>query len=119
MYNNSFEEIIALPTSEGYTMTQVQKIMYVKSNGNYSEVYLADGNKILISKQLQDMESFLLNSLFIRVHQQYLVNKFHVIQYHKEDSEIILISEEKIPVAARKRKRMTTFFKTLVWRKMP
>lgn len=113
MYLNQFEEIIALPTSEGYTMTQIQKILYVKSNGNYSELYLVDGGKIMISKQLQDMESFLLNSLFIRVHQQYLVNKFHVIQYIKADSQLVLISGVHIPVATRKRRLIPNFFKVL------
>lgn len=113
MFTNQFEEIIALPTSEGYTMMPIRKIMYVKSNGNYSEVYLVDGSKILISKQLQDMESFLLNCLFIRVHQQYLVNKFHVCRYIREDSQLVLSGGEKIPVATRKRRLIPNFFKVL------
>lgn len=115
MYSNHYEEIIALPTTEGFTMIQVQKIKYAKSSGNYTEVYLADGTKLLITRQLSELVSFfLLNCLFIRVHQQYLVNKFHVSQYHKENSELSLISGEKIPVAVRKRKKITTFSKTLI-----
>lgn len=113
MYSNYYEEMIALPTTEGYTMTQLKQIMHIKSNGNYSEVHLTDKSKILLTKQLNELESFLLNCLFIRVHQQYLVNKIHVRQYTREDSQLILISGEKIPFAARKKKLITTFFKTL------
>ena len=109
----SLHEIIALPTSEGLTMTQAKKIIYVKSNGNYSEVNLDDGTKMLIIRQLNELEAFLLNCYFIRVHQQYLVNKIFVQHYIKKDNQLILFSKEKIPVAVRKRKMITSFFKTI------
>ena len=106
-------EIVALPVSEGYVMTPLKAIKYAKSNGNYSQAYLKDGTEIFITRQLNELESFLLNCYFLRVHQQYLVNKIYVNQYIKKDSQLVLLSGEKIPVATRKRKLITTFFKTV------
>lgn len=110
-------EIIALPTSEGLTMTQAQKICFVKSEGNYVGVNLTDGSTILLSRQLNELEAFLPNSYFIRAHQQFIVNKLFVYQYHKKDGQLILVNGEKIPVAVRKRKLLSSFFKTLIWQK--
>jgi DNA-binding LytR/AlgR family response regulator len=110
---HSLHEIIALPTSEGLTMTQANKVRFVKSNGNYCEVNLDEGERVLITRQLNELEAFLLNNIFIRVHQQYLVNKIYVNQYIKKDSQLILTTGEKIPVATRKRKLISTFFRIL------
>ena len=62
------DEIIAFPTSEGYTMTPLQAIIYLKSDGNYTSVFLENKEQIYLTRQLKDLELFLLHSLFLRVH---------------------------------------------------
>ncbi len=102
-------EVIALPTSEGFSMMRVGDIIYVKSDGNYAKVYLTDRRMIHTNKNLTELERILPSKQFFRSHHQYLINKNEILSYHKAESALHLKCNEVIPVAARRKNALKTF----------
>ncbi|AXT20046.1 response regulator [Flavobacteriaceae bacterium AU392] len=50
----------------------IEKVLYIKGAGAYTELFLADGKKMLHDKSLEKLEQ-LLSSSFERIHKSYLV----------------------------------------------
>lgn len=95
---------IALPTSDGIEMVVAKEIIYVEADGNYSKVVLNDGRKILLSKNLGDLEETLLPYRFIRLHHSHLVNAEEIVKYYKgEGGYVILKNGENIAVSRRRK----------------
>ena len=49
-------------------------ILYAESDGNYSTIFLADGQKILLTKKLKEVNSILPENCFFRIHNSYIIN---------------------------------------------
>lgn len=95
---------IALPISEGYSIHQVEDIIRFESFSNYSYAYFSNGEKLLLSKTLKDIESLLNLRGFERVHKSHLVNMTHVKKYLNKDGGILLLSDgDSVPVSQRKK----------------
>jgi two-component system LytT family response regulator len=76
---------IALSLSDGLCFVDFKDIICLKSDGSYVLFFLADGNKILVSKTIKDYESLLSQEQgFFRTHRSFLVNKQHVLRINAE-----------------------------------
>ena len=83
--SESFEKI-AVPSGNSYILLKLADILYIKGEGSYSEVYLKDNTKHLVSRNLKNFEEILGNDKrFLRTHKSYLVNFEEVIAYNKSD----------------------------------
>jgi len=96
---------IALPTSEGLTMVQIEEILYCSSDNNYTEVYLRDEKKPqVVSRPLSEFDAFLVQQGFVRIHQSHLVNRKHIKRYVKgEGGEVIMRDGKNLPVSRRQK----------------
>ena len=95
---------IILKTSESIYIVDVDNVVYCKSDNNYTEFYLSDGKKILVSNTLKHYETTLNKNIFVRTHQSYLVNTQHIITYKKRDGGYLVLSNNhQIPVSASKK----------------
>lgn len=94
---------IVLRTQQYLELIDLTEIIYAESDAGYTSFHLANGKKIVTSKTLKEYESLLPESLFIRAHQSFLVQKSYVARYHKEDGILILKDNTSIPVASRRR----------------
>ncbi len=102
--SNAPNKKIGLPTMEGLYFVRVEDISHCKSDGNYTEICLSNGEKILISRQIQFMEEQLNPTQFIRVHRSYVVNLDFIKKYIRgRGGTIILESGEEIPVSSRRK----------------
>ncbi|WP_235298741.1 LytR/AlgR family response regulator transcription factor [Portibacter marinus] len=91
---------IALPTSEGLEFIETEKIVRLESNGNYTEVYTENGDKLLISKTMKEIGSKLPNELFIRPHNSHIINLQFIKKYMRgSGGQIILEDDSNIPVS--------------------
>ena len=91
---------IALPTAEGLEFVEVEDILRLESSGNYTEVYTADGKKMLISKTMKDIASKLPVDLFIRPHNSHIINIQYIKRYIRGNGgQIILRDDANIPVS--------------------
>ncbi len=100
---------VTLSIPGGYRCCQPDEIIYIRSEGNYSETYFIDGTKMLLSKTLKSMEEYLPERLFFRVHRSFIVNAAHIVSIHLnvDESYIKLFGDISIPISREKRKLFT------------
>jgi len=109
---NSKEVIkIAIPTSDGYTFTQLSDIVFCKASKVYSEINLLNGDTIYASKSLKDLEDLFPENLFFRCHKSYLLNLNHCIEYTKSEDMILMLNHDLIPLSQRSKAEFFERFK--------
>ncbi|MFC0603644.1 LytR/AlgR family response regulator transcription factor [Winogradskyella pulchriflava] len=101
--NNKISSI-GLPTMEGLDFVKTDTIIYCHSDGNYTEIFLNDKRKILVTRKIKYIEEKLDAAQFVRVHNSYLVNLNHVEKYIKgRGGTLIMVNGDSIPVSVRKK----------------
>lgn len=101
---NSQPTRIALHTAEEVIVTDIANIIRCQSLDNYCHVFLASGEKILLSKPLKHFSDLLSSADFIRTHQSHLVNFDAIHAYVKRDGGYLELKDgSHIPVSVRKR----------------
>ncbi len=82
-------------------------ISYCKSDGNYTEIYLHNGKKYVVSKKLKEIEQSISNNDFFRVHNSYLVNLNTVSEYVKSEGHYLVLEDDSsIPVSRAKKSQL-------------
>ncbi|GAA5027774.1 DNA-binding response regulator [Marivirga lumbricoides] len=105
---------IAVPVSEGLEFIKVEDIIYAQSQNNYSMLYLADGEKLLFSKTLKDVENTLKNYYFIRIHQSYLINPNYMKKYLKNDGGSVLMDNgASLPISQSNKEKIVSLFEAI------
>jgi len=95
---------IAIPSLEGLQFVELNDIIYLEAENNYTIVYIKPLQKITVSKTLKDFEELLPHSTFIRIHHSWIINKNHVQKYLKgEGGQVIMINGKTLDVARRKK----------------
>jgi two-component system, LytTR family, response regulator len=91
---------LAIPTSDGILITETNDIVQMSSDSNYTNIFLKNGQKILVSKTLKTLEEQLNSPDFIRVHSAHLVNINEIDRYIRGDGgNLILKDRTSIPVS--------------------
>lgn len=91
----SFDGKILFLTSE--------EIICCESDGNYTNIYLENGEKVLVSQTLKKVEEKLPETDFFRIHNSYNINLNQVREYVKSDGYVVLMNGKKIPVSRNKK----------------
>ena len=79
-------EKIAVPSGSLLLFLNLCDIMYIKGEGAYSEVFMADKTKHTVSRNLKNFEEIIcVNPTFVRAHKSYIVNINFVTAYNKSD----------------------------------
>lgn len=103
---------ITIPTQEGFEVLEIQEIMYCKADDNYTELYLKNGHKKLVSKTLKYFEDILKENGFARIHKSYLVNVAYIASYRKGKGGTVVLQNEKVlSVSASKKAELLAYFK--------
>ncbi len=119
LYNKSPEELrtggigtgaidkIALTTIEGYIFVRYQDIIRCEAQGNYTAVYLTNGQSLLITKTLKYYEDILIFKGFFRVHKSHLINLHCVRKFIKGKQNLVEMTDGKqIEVSFRRREAL-------------
>lgn len=73
---------VILPTLEGFEIVKMEDIVRLKGNGNFTDLYLTNGNKKMACRFLKHF-SDILPFPFIRVHKSHMVNLRFIKAYNK------------------------------------
>lgn len=73
---------VILPTMEGFEIVKMEEIIRLKGNGNFTDLYLTNGNKKMACRFLKHF-SEMLPLPFLRVHKSHIVNLNFVKLYNK------------------------------------
>ncbi len=105
---------IAVPIADGYEFLETSQILFCQSENNYTNIYLVNGTKLLISKTLKEVEKTLEKYLFIRIHQSYLINPNYMKKYHRKDGGYVMMdNNHRIPVSHHKKELLTGLFEAV------
>lgn len=91
---------IALPMQSEIRYIPLTEIIRCEADNTYTFFFLANDEKILVSKSLKEYADLLRPNGFLRTHQSHLVNPKYVKSWLKEDGGVLLLmSGEKIPIS--------------------
>lgn len=94
---------ISLPNGQGYSLVNIEDIIHIAADSNYSIFYLQNKDKITVSKVLKEYEEILPDNQFVRIHKSSIVNLNYVKEYNSKNGlEVILKNGEKIAVSRRR-----------------
>jgi len=99
---------ITLPSGQGYRLVDIDDIIHIEADSNYSVFHLNNLEKIAVSKVLKDYEEILPENRFVRIHKSSIVNLKYVKEYNSKNGlQVILNNGEFINVS---RRRASDFF---------
>lgn len=105
---------IVIPSQDGFTFYEVQEIVRCQSDGNYTLIFLANGQKILSSKTLKFFDDLLISLGFERIHNSHLVNMNHVKKYINQEGGILKMSDDsEVPISQRKKSHVMSVLEGL------
>jgi two-component system, LytTR family, response regulator len=97
-------EKIALTTSEGLVFKKIRDIVRCESDRMYTIVAMADGEKLMVSKPMGQLEEILDGQGFFRVHNSHLINMNHIRQFVRADGGYVVMDDGATVSVARNRK---------------
>lgn len=103
---------LALKTFHFTQIVCIADIVYCQSDKGYTTFYLANGDKLMVSKVIKEYEDLLIPAHFIRCHQSYLVNTAFISKYYKE-GYLELTDQTTIPVSERKKELILSYIQSM------
>jgi two-component system LytT family response regulator len=97
---------IALPTMQGLEFVPVESIISCSSSNNYTEFFLADKKKLLVSRTLKEVEDMLADHSFLRVHNSHVVNLNAIARYVKGEGGYLVMTDGTTVDVSRSRKEL-------------
>jgi len=99
----SLNKKITINTDGKLMFLEADEILYAESDGNYSTIFLQDGQKIVLTKKLKEVYQMLPDDSFFRIHNSYVVNLGKIKEFLKSDGYVVLKTGQKIPVSRQKK----------------
>lgn len=95
---------LAIPTLDGLLFFDINDIVHLEANSNYTFIYFMGRPKITASKTLKEFEDILPESIFFRTHHSHLINLHYIQRYIKGDGgQIELQNGNMVDVSRRKK----------------
>lgn len=98
---------IAIVVKTGILFLGTDEIVRLETIGKQVMIVTQNGEEYLTSKTLKDFEEILDDSVFIRVHQSYIINVNYVRKYNKQMNYIEMEDKSRVELSRRKK---DTFF---------
>jgi two-component system, LytTR family, response regulator len=83
---------VILPTLEGFEVIKAENIMRLQGNGNFTDVYLDNGQKKMICRFLKHF-SEILSFPFVRVHKSHIINVNFIKSYQKGNGGSVMLTD--------------------------
>jgi two-component system, LytTR family, response regulator len=84
---------IALPHLGGISFIEVDDIVSLQADSNYTILHLLNMQKMVISKTLKDFEELLDETQFARIHKSYIVSLKYIKEYSTIDGGIVKMTD--------------------------
>jgi two-component system LytT family response regulator len=104
---------IAVSGHNGIIFLELPDILYAEAINNYTKIFTLQGKQITTAKTLKDVQETLSDSMFIRIHRQFLVNLKHIRQFNRSDNSVTMTNGETLPVARSQKDFLLEKFKWL------
>lgn len=100
MQQSSTEKKVVLKTSDKIRVVNVGNIVRCQADNVYTNVFLSNGEHVMVSKNLKSYEEMLHNFGFMRTHQSHLINVDYIEYYQKQDGGYLVMTDaSNVPVS--------------------
>ena len=100
---------LSIPYNNGYKILEMDKILFLESSSNYTNIYFTDGSKNLCSKTLKYFEDKLPPERFIRPHRSFIV-PVNRVEFISLNPFALKIKDHQIPVSRNKTQEIKELF---------
>lgn len=107
---SSHEEVIGVPTIEGFEFIAINEIIQCEGLQKCTRVITKDRTDIVSSYNLGEFRKLLEPYGFYSPHKSYLINLKYIRKYHREGN-ILMINNSYVPVAKRKKREFLNHVK--------
>ena len=100
---------ISIPSQEGILWVDLDDIIRLEAESNYTHVYMKNRKKAMVAKTLKSFEDQLSNTMFCRIHSAHLINLNEIEKYIKGDGGIVVLKDgSNIPVSRTNKAELLT-----------
>jgi two-component system, LytTR family, response regulator len=105
--------VLLLPSNHGQTVIRTETIALLEADGPYTNIYLANQEKFMVSKNLKYFEEILGYPPFFRTHDSAIVNFDHINTFLRDGQvgQVSLSGGRQAPISARRMSDFTERFK--------
>ncbi len=94
---------LLIPFYDRKRTVSVDEIVRLEGCGNYTNFFLKDGTKMLVSRTLKEYETLLDGQAFVRVHKSCIVNLSFVRKFYvKKEGELELTDGQQVKISRRR-----------------
>lgn len=118
LYRNFLQNVsarqkrLALPGVNDIKYVELEDIIRLQAERNYTRFFFADGKEFLSAKTLKEYEEMLNDAGFVRVHRTHLVNTRFIKAYEREGI-LLLKDDSEVEVSRRKKEQLVKYLKTI------
>jgi two-component system LytT family response regulator len=96
---------LAIPSNDGLVFIVVGEILYCEASGNYTNIYMDDNRKFVVSRTLKEYEDLLEEQDFFRIHNSHLINLNAIKKYIRgEGGQVVMKNDKTLDVSKMKKK---------------
>jgi two-component system, LytTR family, response regulator len=92
----TFEEVLTVKSNNKFYKINVEDILYVESQKDYSKFWLKD-RELTAKYKISDLETELTGKGFLRIHRSFLINQKKVVSYSATHVEV---GSYEVPIGA-------------------
>ncbi|OIN59904.1 LytR/AlgR family response regulator transcription factor [Arsenicibacter rosenii] len=101
--NASCTQKLLIPFYDRKRTVSVDEIVRLEGCGNYTNFFLKDGTRMLVSRTLKEYETLLDGQAFVRVHKSCIVNLNFVRKFYvKKEGELELTDGQQVKISRRR-----------------
>lgn len=109
-------EKIAFQTADGLLISDINDILYLKADSAYTHVFFKNGNKITITKTLQEFNSLEDTGNFMRINRSFIINLNCIEKISKKDGGYVIMKNgEEISASIEKRQILYDRFNDFIF----
>lgn len=94
---------LTLPSNQGFRLIDIDDIVHIEADSNYSIFNLVNLEKIVVAKVLKDYEEILPENRFVRIHKSSIVNLKFVKEYNSKNGLQVVLNNGEIIIVSRRR----------------
>lgn len=113
-YSSNTVQKIALTMNNGLLFVELNNIVLFEADRAYTNVFLTDGSKVMVSKPMRTFEDILTGHNFIfRPHRSFLINIRHIKKYLKGESLIVMDNNMNVSISRERKQDFENLLKEL------
>jgi two-component system LytT family response regulator len=100
---SSISQKMLIPFYDRKRTISLDEIVRLEGSGNYTNFFLKDGTRMLVSRTLKEYEEMLDGQAFVRVHKSCIVNLVYVRRFYvKKEGELELNDGQQVKISRRR-----------------